>query len=313
MVDNIFSNNGTFDNLDYCDIDSPLVPELKAAFGLPNVTCANDFAVQVSVGLQYWQSKNWDPAINSPVFDQYCSNISSPDVQFGNTNQTAMAQQFLTAGGYSNETDELTTPLLNMMGWISENQGGSCGASQDECYSSHNVTFYQQDDWDQSSWRSWPYMYCTQWGYLQTGSGVPADQLPLLSRTINLNFSTIICRDAFNIDTEPDTNAINQWGGYNIAYDRLAIIGGEIDPWRPATPLAPEAQPWNRPNNTDQPFLLISGGVHHWDENGLFPNETTPTLPPEPVAQAQTDEVSFVGAWLKEAEPVFGRNFTGVI
>lgn len=313
MVDNIFSNNGTFENLDYCHIDSPLVPQLQAAFGLPNITCANDFAAQVSTGLGYWQSLNWDPAVSSPVFSQYCGNLSSDKVEFNNEDQTATAQMLLTAGGYGNETDELTTPLLNLMGWVTENQAGGCGEVQDECFSSHNETFYQQDDWDQSGWRSWPYMYCTQWGYLQTGSGVPADQLPLLSRTINLNYSTIICRDAFNITTEPDTQAINQYGGYDIAYDRLAIIGGEIDPWRPATPLADEAQPWNRPNTTDQPFLLISGGVHHWDENGLFSNETTPDLPPEPVAQAQTDENTFVGGWLEEAEAIFGRNFTALM
>jgi hypothetical protein len=40
--------------------------------------------------------------------------------------------------------------------------------------------------------------------------------------------------------------------------------------------------------------------VHHWDENGLFPNETTPDLPPRAVAQTQKAEVEFVKAWVKE-------------
>ena len=317
MIDNIFSCNDTasLQDIDYCTIDEPLVPELQEAFGLGNLTCANDFAMQVSGSLGYWQSLNWDPSVSSPLFYDYCGNISSTDVLYNNTNQTAVAQQLLTAGGYGNETDELTNPLLNMMAWINTNVAEACtsgGSTLDQCYSTHNLTYYQQDDLAQEEWRSWPYMYCTQWGYLQTGSGVPMDQLPLLSRTINLNYSTIICRDAFNITDAPDTEAINQYGGYDIAYDRLAIIGGEIDPWRPATPLAPEAQPWNRPNNTQQPFLLIDGGVHHWDENGVFPNETAPNIPTAPVAQAQEDEHEFVGAWLKEAEPVFGRNFTAV-
>lgn len=155
-------------------------------------------------------------------------------------------------------------------------------------------------------------MYCTQWGYLQTGSGVPADQLPLISRTVNLNYSSIVCRDAFNIDAPADTNAINKYGGFNISYDRLAIIGGEIDPWRPATPLAASQMPFNpanRPNTTDQPLFLIEGGVHHWDENGVFPNETALNVPTAPVANAQAYEAEFVGAWLKEAETVFGRTF----
>ena len=29
-------------------------------------------------------------------------------------------------------------------------------------------------------------------GYLQTGSGVPQDQLPLISRTIDLEYSTLV-------------------------------------------------------------------------------------------------------------------------
>jgi hypothetical protein len=45
---------------------------------------------------------------------------------------------------------------------------------------------------------------------------------------------------------------------------------------------------------------LIEGAVHHWDENGLFPNETTKDLPPKPVKKAQREEVKFVKAWMKE-------------
>ena len=37
----------------------------------------------------------------------------------------------------------------------------------------------------------------------------------------------------------------------------------------------------------EEPWYLISHGVHHWEENGIFPNETTPTLPPYPVVYAQ--------------------------
>jgi hypothetical protein len=35
------------------------------------------------------------------------------------------------------------------------------------------------------------------------------------------------------------------------------------------------------------------------DENGLFPNETTPSLPPKPVAAAQKSEREFVQAWME--------------
>ncbi|KAL9053998.1 MAG: hypothetical protein Q9162_004404 [Coniocarpon cinnabarinum] len=315
MVDNILLDNGTVQELDYCTVDNPMVPQLKGLFGLEGLTCANDFAAQVSWLLGAWQSLNWDPEVNSTQFGEYCSNVSASTLQFDNSDRTESAQQLLTAGGYGDQLDELTTPLLNMAGFINQSQSVDCtsgGQTLDQCWGTHNLTYYQQDDLDQSSWRSWPYMYCTQWGYLQTGSGVPADQLPVISRTVNLNYTSIICRDAFGIDTPPDTDKINQYDGFNISYDRLAILGGEIDPWRPTTPLADSQMPFNpanRPNNTEQPLILISGGAHHWDENGVFPNETTPDLPPAPVAQAQAAEASFVGAWLKEAEPVFGRTF----
>ena len=40
--------------------------------------------------------------------------------------------------------------------------------------------------------------------------------------------------------------------------------------------------------------------MHHWDENGLFPNETTPDLPPPPVAEAKREIVEFVRKWVEE-------------
>ena len=118
-------------------------------------------------------------------------------------------------------------------------------------------TVYQQDSLD-DTWRAWPYQYCTEWGYLQTGSGVPQDQLPLISRTLDLDYMMIICNEAFGIYGPPNTtnvnkvrslsfapdrevqstNIVNQYGGYDISYPRLAFIDGEWDPWRPATPHA---------------------------------------------------------------------------
>jgi hypothetical protein len=137
-----------------------------------------------------------------------------------------------------------------------------------------------------------------RWGYLQTGSGVPADQLPLISRLVDLEYTSFICKAAFNITTPSDVEAINKFGGFGISYPRLAIIDGSRDPWRAATPHA-LGQP-DRVSSTSEPFILIQDGVHHWDENGLFSNETTPTLPPAPVKEAQMQERDFVVAWVKE-------------
>lgn len=138
----------------------------------------------------------------------------------------------------------------------------------------------------------------TRWGYLKTGSGVPSDQLPLVSRLLDLDYLSIVCRDAFNITGPPDVDSINKYGGFDISYPRLAIVDGEADPWRQATPHASVAP--NRTSTVSEPFILIQGAVHHWDENGLFPNETTADLPPAPVASAQQAELDFVREWLKD-------------
>jgi hypothetical protein len=137
---------------------------------------------------------------------------------------------------------------------------------------------------------------CTEYGYIQTGN-TPPTTLPLISRLIDLKYGTFFCRAAFNITTPPEVENVNKYGGFDISYPRLANIGGQTDPWRPATPLADKAKP--RKSTTSEPFWEIPDAVHHWDENGLFENETTSTLPPNSVAYAQELERDFVKAWLR--------------
>lgn len=253
-----------------------------------------------------WQGRNWDPEVNDPSFYEYCGNITYPSlINNASANATASIRELLNAGGYSNDTSALTVPLSNFINYIRKNYVSPILDSEDDqtlnqAYSTHNQTFYSLDDLSQD-WRSWPYQYCTQWGFLQTGSSVPADRLPLVSRLLTLEYNSLVCRYAFNITTPPDTDAINKYGGFDIAYPRLAIIDGEEDPWRGASPHSVLARNGgNRTSTIEEPCLLIEGAVHHWDENGLFPNETTATLPPAPVKEVQAQEVEFVKAWLEE-------------
>lgn len=233
----------------------------------------------------------------------YCSNISSTSALYPDTAPLAStAASLIQAGGYS-ANSSLVNQLLNYIGYVNLTSVQPCiaeGATQDECFSNHNATFYEQDDLSQYDWRSWPYQYCTEWGFLQTGSGVPADQLPLISRTIDLPYEELICELAFNITTPPNLSTVLSYGGYNISYSRLAIIDGEWDPWRPATPHAFGYGAKDRVSTASEPFILIADAVHHWDENGLFPNQTTATLPPPPVADTQKEELQFVQEWMLE-------------
>lgn len=133
---------------------------------------------------------------------------------------------------------------------------------------------------------------------------------------IDIEYSTIMCREAYNLHGEADVSRINKWGGFDIEYPRLAIIDGDADPWVEATPHATGTRP--RRDTLDKPFLLIPGGIHHCksqahvrfvfpcrsnpiigDENGVFPNQTTPDFPPKPVQKVQAREIEFVKKWLK--------------
>ncbi|KAI7240630.1 serine carboxypeptidase [Hortaea werneckii] len=310
--------------------DSDLTATLKSSFGLPNVTYDNDFANTLASGIGNWQSLNWDPAVGSLEVYNYCANISDTDVLYPATESLrSTASYLISQGGYSANTS-LVNQMLNYIGYVNLTSVSSCAEeeeTQDQCFSNHNATFYQQDSLD-DTWRAWPYQYCTEWGYLQTGSGVPQDQLPLISRTLDLDYMMIICNEAFGIYGPPNTTTVNKYGGYDISYPRLAFIDGEWDPWRPATPHAfgkerlpttsassalqnldmqqQQQQPIidygapDRPSAPSEPFILIPDAVHHWDENGVFPNQTNDTFPPPAVADTQQAEVEFVRGWMEE-------------
>ena len=219
--------------------DSALTAQLQAAFGMPNVTDVRDFANQLSGGIGYWQSLNWGPEVSSPEFYNYCNNITTYEVLYPGTEaKRDAAISLINAGGYD-APEYLVNQMLNYIGYINATAVSECeSANQDECFSNLNATFYAQDTLEDYDWRSWAFQYCSEWGYLQVGSSWPEGELGVISRTIDLDYASFICRAAFGIEEPSNVELINQYGGYDIAAERLAIIDGEFDPWRPATPHA---------------------------------------------------------------------------
>ncbi|SCV58863.1 related to serine protease [Fusarium fujikuroi] len=276
--------------------------QLKIAFGLLGLR-DGDFANAISRGIAGLQGNNWDPAQDSSDFGIYCGSVSSDAILYASTRSLApYVKKWLSAHANKNDVKYLTNRFLNYIGYMrsnveSDKQGGCQGQTVDECYSIREM--YGSTSLNpSSSGRQWTYQTCTQWGYWQTGSGVPKNQLPLVSRLIDVEYSTIPCRKQFNITAEPDVESINKLGGWNFSYPRVAFIDGEYDPWRAATPHAIGLAP--RKSTASEPFILIPYGVHHWDENGLDPNATEIGLPPPAVAKAQQDIVDFTKAWLEE-------------
>ncbi len=97
-------------------------------------------------------------------------------------------------------------------------------------------------------------------------------------------------------------HSINQYGGTNFSHPRVAFIDGEHDPWRQAGTHRVGANE-DRQSTDSEPFILIEGGVHHWDQYGARAvNATGSWLPPRQVAEAQKEEVRFVKLWLWEWE-----------
>ncbi|KAL2376733.1 hypothetical protein RJZ90_007293 [Blastomyces dermatitidis] len=280
--------------------DSEKTKRLKSLFGLGELTHHDDFVYSLAWGISYWQSVNWDPAISTRKFDYYCGNLTADELLYDNGDKKEEAKELLTAGGYGKEADALANRLLNFAGFVYVDQVTGCERREqtlDECLGQHELPWFKNDSLALADYRCWPYQVCTEWGYLQVGSTVPKDQMPVISRLVDLEYASIMCRKAFDIHKPSDVDRVNKYGGLDIEYDRLAFVDGEVDPWRPAGPHAEGARP--RKNTINKPFILIEGAGHHWDENGLFPNETTPDLPPKPVVKAQAEEVKFVRRWVK--------------
>lgn len=283
VIDNILLSGNNTDK----------VQSLKNVFGLGNVTDNRDFANQIT-GVYGLQSTNWDPEENSASLFNYCNNMTA--LPKSENLRTAVAD-IVSAAGYGNDMHAQNV-TLNAISWLNSTALAGwrrTNRTQDQYFTSLNATALQAyTSLEDYGAISWSYQVCTEWGYIQTGN-TPENIMPLISRTLDVDYLTFFCRAQFNITTPPDVEKVNKYGAYDIDYERLAHLGGNADPWRPATPLW---YPESRNSSTDHPWHLISWGVHHWEENGIFPNETTPLLPPPQVVYAQQFLKNFVVDWL---------------
>lgn len=284
--------------------DEKLTQTLKEGFGLEDLTYDDDFANAISNPIAQWQYVNWDPAVNVNTFGLYCSAITT--IQLSDKSLLTSMAPVLDAlnipPSNGNEID-LTTALLNFMTHISLTVPAlatSNGQTVSSYLSTHDPAYYSSDTLLDGAWRAWPYQYCTEWGFLQSGSGAPPDVKPLVSRIITPEYMSLNCQYAFNLTTPANTDLVNQYGGLDIAFPRLAFVDGTADPWLYATPGSPLAKP--RANTQSEPAIRIDKAVHHWDENGLTEEEKKASngLPPASVKAAQDELVATVQSWMKD-------------
>lgn len=192
--------------------------------------------------------------------------------------------------------------LLNYAGYILENYVATCADGEIEACFGYPDSYYEQTDLNQT-WRPWQFQVCTQWGHFFTAP--PDEDLPrIVSRLRTVETESRACRKAFpageyfTVPVLPNITSLNVLGGVYIASDRLALIDGEADPWRPMTPHSQYFSDTNRSDTVSEPFKLIPEGVHHWDENGLADHAEEPL----DIQAIHLEEEAFVKAWLEEFE-----------
>ena len=284
--------------------DRQLADTLKGFFDLVDLP-DDDFAYSVNWGLMSLQATHWDPDIDGPYLAEYCAAVTS-DVPWYSSTRTLRddAHRILQSAGLE-DAAHLTPRFLNWIGRTRsyiKMQTDACGEKKKtpaECLSTRGAI--DDESVPQGMLRSWTYQTCTQWGYFVTGTGVPEDRKPLMSRLVDLEYATMWCRDVFGIPAEPDMESINKYGGVNFSHSRVAFIDGEHDPWRQAGVHRIGVNE-GRESTLSEPFILLEGGVHHWDQYGPKKNATGSWLPPKEVTDVQKAEIDFVKAWLKEWE-----------
>ncbi|KAJ6611408.1 serine carboxypeptidase S28-domain-containing protein [Mycena sp. CBHHK59/15] len=277
-----------------------LARPLKALFGLSELRHDDDFASVLESPLGSWQSKCWHPDFTSTRFDDFCATLDKPPFGSGLASLSEMPygapERMLTLpGGLA-----VDFTIINYAEYIKTNIVSQCpeGVNRNECFGTYDDSKYKASDLDQD-WRLWLFQVCTEWGYFSTAPPDP-EHPRIISNLLTLAYESKICRQAFapgkyfTVPALPNVTVVNILGDFDIAADRLAIIDGEVDPWRPATPHSDYA--FDREDTTLRPFKVIPGGVHHYDEWGLL---NLADEPPE-IREIHEEMIFFVKEWLKD-------------
>jgi hypothetical protein len=235
----------------------------------------------------------------------YCANITSPDLLYHPSASLQETARDLLV--YANKTatpksSTLFNPLVNYFSYILNNYNFCPGKTISDCLGLNSPSAFN-------------WIVCTEYGQF-AGGYVPGSPdrpaaLPLASRAITVQSALDQCQKVYNITYGPQLQRFNKYGGANLSYPRLALSTGELDYYRPATPLA-ETLPNGDPNpriqsngTAGEPQTVIKGGYHEWDFPGLAPNETD-YIQPAAAESAQQREIEAVKLWLQEWNQTHG-------
>jgi hypothetical protein len=138
---------------------SALAKPLKDLFGFPNLTDNTAFAGSATtVGLGRWQSRNWDPDLDTDTVERYCGNITMAQQTYPQLSSRKEGLKQLKKISAGDEmTEEMVNKTLNYIGYLNLTAVAPCvakGKTQQECFTP-NITRLTQEDIKSASWRSW--------------------------------------------------------------------------------------------------------------------------------------------------------------
>lgn len=224
-IDTVFSNG-----------NETQIHHMKSVFGLETLKNNGDFAQTIAYPLggpfiyptNSWQELNWDPADASSDFFYFCHNITNLPAPSNITSiDHALAsytnnEPWPNLGNYANYIKQYLIPLC-----------GDAPINSSACFLQHNASYWS--DTTNSLRRSYLYTMCTEMG---TYIAAHQDRPSLVSRVLTPAYTQQWCTWAFppgkynKIPDTPDLERYNVYGGADISAERLALVGGEQDPFR---------------------------------------------------------------------------------
>ena len=310
--------NGIIDNFDMLVNAGNMaaVQQFKELFGLGALTDLRDFAMTIAFPIggpmnyptNTWQELNWNDTYGSRDFFYFCGNITNPSPPANNTAADHLLANYTNnmpwtgLGNYAAYVKKFIVPLCTT---------GNIDSTDEGCFSTQNQTYYA--DPTSSSARSYLYSTCTEIGAYQVAQ--PGGKPSLLSRVVQTDYTQQWCTWAFppgeynSISTDgPNLTHYNQYGGFNLTAERLALIDGDQDVWLDVcyhSHLAGDrypAVPVGKKGAVDE--YLITGAGHHWDSYGILDVEAEPQF----IREAHLWEIRTVQRWLNDFTPDWYMN-----
>lgn len=210
------------------------ITQLKGVFGMNASLNDTDFAA--TLVFQYTPyGHNWVPCLNQDD-EQFCTVLSNGTLQFPElASNESDVREIIANGGWANESQTLTVSFLNFIGLtLNLLPGGDADSSADNFASlgtRGSVSLFDEraSSGEPPIAHSFNYQLCTEFGYFMS-SGGPQSPLPIISSLVTAEYLLEECNKLFNLTTPPmDTGDVTKYGGYNLSYPRLMIVGGEVD------------------------------------------------------------------------------------